>query len=70
MKKLHTYTNSFHNTEARSAYSRGDFRRAEWGVATGKLQNRDPCVRAARRLKDKLCGARGCTCSDWKGERT
>ena len=63
----HSYRNTFHNTEARSRYSRDELDRAI--MLWHSSQEESPALRAARRLRHKLCGREGCTCGNSWGER-
>ena len=61
---MHTYRNSYHNTEARSIYSPDELQRADWN------KGRDKKAEAAlRRLKKTLCGFSGCQCGNTWGAR-
>lgn len=65
--QMHTYRNSFHNSSAKSTYSPTELDRAyEMGKQYGATTD---AYRAGLRLKKKLCGIKGCTCSNWYGER-
>lgn len=64
---MHTYTNSFHNTEARSKYSADELERAYELKGTGR--DPGPAWYAVLRVGRKLCPVSGCTCGDWLGRR-
>lgn len=66
--KLHTYTNNFHGTTARSKYSPEELY-TEYVRACASGDTTHPAYKAVQRLRRKLCGIKGCECSDWKGER-
>ena len=66
---MHTYTNSFHGSEARSRYSREELESMQ---NSEYLADRDEAKRAKAildRLWKKLCGIEGCTCGNRYGER-
>ena len=70
--EMYIYTNSFHNTKARSEISPQEFANCDY-VQLKELRECDSyeasIKRAAARLQKKLCGISGCTCGSWFGQR-
>lgn len=68
---MNTYTNSFHNTEARSKYSADELELAyeDWHTRLRRDLPESPAFSAVRRISRKLCPVSGCTCGDWLGRR-
>ena len=67
---MFTFSNSFHNTEARSKYSADQLQAAITGDdSRGFVDKASPIYVAAARVKRALCPVTGCTCGDAIGRR-
>lgn len=68
---MNEFENSFHNTIAMSKYSHDDFEHALLVQNTQSETHEDrKIIRAAKRLKKKLCGYSSCCCSNEFGYRS
>jgi uncharacterized protein (DUF427 family) len=66
---MYIYRNSFHGTTAKSRCAPKDFETYYAGTRGGSWKKDAAWERAAKRLRDELCGIQDCQCSGWLGVR-
>ena len=66
-RRMYEVSNSFHGTKCRTSFSPKKRNEIELKALAGKATSRE--LSAMRRCKKRLCGVKGCCCSNGWGER-